>query len=106
LWYSAEITHAGLVLAKGDSTDPSAVERAIMGQEAVISALGPRRPSVPHMMEISARNIVVIQASDLDWTVVRFPRLVDDGYTGKYRVGFMGKDSGTRLVRADAGISC
>jgi putative NADH-flavin reductase len=149
-----EIKHANLSVMQGDSTDAAAVERAIAGQDAVVSALGPTRPPVPHMMETSARNIVaamgkhgvrrlisttgagvrqpedqpqiadrliglllnllvkeivldsaanvrVLQASDLDWTVVRFPRLVDGARTGKYRAGFMGKGSGTKLVRAD-----
>ena len=50
----------------------------------------------------SAENVNVIQASDLDWTVVRFPRLMDGKQTGKYRVGFVGKDSGIQLSRADA----
>jgi putative NADH-flavin reductase len=43
----------------------------------------------------------VIRASDLDWTVVRFPRLVDGEHTGVYRVGYVGKDSGSKLSRAD-----
>ena len=52
------ITHANLILYKGDSMDSAAVEKAIAGQDAVISALGPARPPIPHMMEISAKNIV------------------------------------------------
>ena len=134
--------------------DVTAVEGAIVGQEAVISALGPTRPPVPHMMETSANNIVagmkkhgvkrivsttgagvrqpedqpkfidhfigfllnvlakdvvldsaanvrVIQSSDLDWTVVRYPRLVNGERKGSYRVGYVGKDSGTQITRAD-----
>jgi putative NADH-flavin reductase len=50
----------------------------------------------------SSANVKAIQASDLDWTVVRFPRLVDGELTGKYRAGFLGKDSGSQLSRADA----
>lgn len=148
------VKHENLIVFKGDSTDAAAVENAIAGQEAVISALGPTRPPVPHMMETSAKNIVtamkkhgvrrlisttgagvrqledkpqfidyfigfllnlmakdvvmdsaenvkVIQASDLDWTVVRFPRLMDGEHTGKYRVGFVSKESGTQISRAD-----
>ncbi|MCB9112009.1 MAG: SDR family oxidoreductase [Anaerolineales bacterium] len=150
-----EVRHANLIVFKGDAMDASAVENAIIGQDSVISALGPTRPPIPHMMETSAKNIVtgmkkhgvrrlisttgagvrqpedepkfidnfigfllnilakdvvldsaenvqVIRASDLDWTVVRFPRLMDGEHTGKYRVGFVGKDSGTQLSRADA----
>ena len=50
----------------------------------------------------SEENVRVIQASDLDWTVVRFPRLMDGEHTGKYRVGFVSKESGTQISRADA----
>ena len=50
----------------------------------------------------SAENVHVIQTSDLDWTVVRFPRLVDGEHTGNYRVGFVSKESGTQISRADA----
>lgn len=148
------LTHANLIVFKGDSMDTVAVENAIAGQEAVISALGPTRPPVPHMMETSAKNIVagmrkhgihrlvsttgagvrqpedqpklidhfigfllnllakdvvldsaenvkVIQTSDLDWTVVRYPRLLDGEHTRKYQVGYVSKDSGTQLSRAD-----
>ena len=149
-----EVKHTNLTVFKGDSMDAAAVENAIAGQDAVISALGPTRPPVADMMKISAKNIVtgmkkygvrrlvsttgagvrqpedkpkfvdhfigfllnllakdvvldsaenvkVIQASDLEWTIVRFPRLMDGEHTRQYRVGFVGKDSGTQLSRAD-----
>lgn len=148
------VQHPSLTVFQGDSLDAAAVEKAIAGQDAVISALGPTRPPVPGMMETSAKNIVaamkkhgvrrlvsttgagvrqpedtpkfadhvigfllnllaknvvldsaanvkVIQASDLDWTVVRYPRLMDGAHTGKYRVGYVSKDSSTQLSRAD-----
>ncbi len=144
-----------LTVFQGDSMDMAAVEEAIAGQNAVVAALGPTRPPVPRMMEISAKNIVagmmkhgvrrlisttgagvrqpedrpkladhvigfllrlmvkdvvldsaanvkVIQNSDLDWTIVRFPRLLDGDHTGKYRVGYVSKDSSTQFSRADA----
>jgi len=149
-----DIQHPHLNLFQGDVLDAASVEKAIVGQEAVISALGPSRPSVPGMMETAAKNIVaamkkagirrlisttgagirdpqdqpklmdhvmkelltllagevlkdsvanvaVIRACDLDWTVVRYPRLLNGPHTGKYRVGHIGKDSGSRLSRAD-----
>jgi putative NADH-flavin reductase len=149
------LKHANLTVLAGDSTNAAAVAQAIAGQEAVVSALGPTRPPVPHMMETSANNIVAgmkqhgvrrlvsttgagvrqpedapklidhligwllnvmikelvkdsaanvkaIQDSGLDWTIVRFPRLVDGSHTRRYRVGFVGKDSGIRVSRADA----
>jgi putative NADH-flavin reductase len=152
------VQHPDLTVCQGDSMDAAAVEKAIAGQDAVISTLGPTRPPVPGMMETSARNIIaamkkhgvrrlvsttgagvrqpednpkltdhliaallnllvkrvvldsaanvkVIQNSDLDWTVVRFPRLFDGDRTGKYDFGYVSKDSSTRLSRADAANS-
>lgn len=149
-----EIQHENLTVFEGDALDAQAVEKAIAGQTAVVSALGPTRPPIPHMMEISAKNIVagmarhgvrrlvsttgagvrqpedqpkfadlfigfllnllakavvldsaenvkIIQASDLDWTIVRYPRLMDGAHTRKYKVGYVSKDSSTQLSRAD-----
>ncbi len=149
------VTHPNLTAFKGDSMDADSVKKAIAGQDAVISTLGPARPPVPHMMETSAKNIVagmnkhgvrrlvsttgagvrqpedqpkfidrfigfllnliakevvmdsaenvsVIRHSDLDWTIVRFPRLMDGEHTRNYQVGFVSKESGTQLSRADA----
>src|SRR6185369_10952290 len=50
----------------------------------------------------SAANVRVIQASGLDWTIVRFPRLVDGAHMGHYRVGYVGRASGMQVARADA----
>ena len=49
----------------------------------------------------SAENVKVIQASDLDWTVVRYPRLMDGEHTRKYRVGFVSRETSTQFSRAD-----
>jgi putative NADH-flavin reductase len=148
------IENPKLTLFQGDVLDAAAVEQAVAGQEAVISALGPTRPAAPGMMETAARNIVaamdkagvrrlisttgagvrdprdqpklidhlmkglltllagsvlkdsaanveIIRASDLDWTIVRYPRLLDGPRTGNYRVGYVGQDSGSQLARAD-----
>jgi putative NADH-flavin reductase len=149
------LQHPNLIVVQGDSMDAAAVEQAIAGRDAVISTLGPTRPPVPGMMEISAKNIVSamkkhgvrrlisttgagvrqpedqpklvdhvisfvldllaksvvqdsaanvreIQASDRDWTVVRFPRLMDSAPTGQYCFGYVNKHSSTQLSRADA----
>ena len=146
--------HPNLTLFQGDVMDPTAVEKAIAGQEAVVSTLGPTRPPVSAMMETAAKNILagmrkhgvrrivsttgagvrqpedqpklmdhlisallnllakdvvldsaanvkLIQSSDLDWTIVRFPRLMDGAHTGKYRVGYIDNDSSTQFSRAD-----
>ena len=149
------LNHPNLTVVQGDAMDAAAVEKAVAGQDAVISALGPARPPVPGMMEASAKNILaamekhgvrrlisttgagvrqpqdqpkvsdrfigvllnllakdvvvdsannvkLIQNSDLDWTVVRFPRLMDGDAKGKQRFGYVSKDSSTQLSRADA----
>ena len=149
------VQHPNLTVFQGDTMDAIAVEEAIADQDAVVSALGPTRPPVPGMMEISAKNIVagmikhgvqrllsttgagvrqpedrpkladhvigfllrmmvkdvvldsaanvkLIQNSDLEWTIVRFPRLTDGDHTGKYRVGYVSKDSSAQFSRADA----
>jgi putative NADH-flavin reductase len=49
----------------------------------------------------SIANVKVIQASGLDWTIVRFPRLLDGPHTGNYRVGYVDKDSSSQVSRAD-----
>jgi len=148
------LQHPNLRVLEGNALDGLAVEKAIEGQDAVISTLGPTRPAVAGMLETSARNIVTamkkhgvwrlisttgagvrqpedqpklmdyligallnllardvvqdsaanvkfIQNSDLDWTIVRFPRLVDGAHTGQYRVGYVSKESSTQVTRAD-----
>lgn len=49
----------------------------------------------------SEANVDVIRSSNLDWTIVRFPRLLDGEHTGTYRAGYVGKDSGSQISRAD-----
>ena len=49
----------------------------------------------------SETNVKVIRSSDLEWTIVRFPRLIDGPHTGEYRVGYIGKNSGSQISRAD-----
>jgi hypothetical protein len=53
------------------------------------------------ILKDSAANVAVIRASDLDWTIVRYPRLRDGPHSGIYRVGYIGKDSGSQISRAD-----
>jgi putative NADH-flavin reductase len=42
-----------------------------------------------------------IQNSKLDWVIVRGPMLNEGPYTGKYRVGWVGVNTGARISRAD-----
>lgn len=148
------VQHEHLTIIQGDAADAAAVERAIIGADAVLSALGPTPNSAKGIQTTATRNIVaamkkhgvrrlvsltgagvdapqdqpklinhiikfalktlagdvlrdgqghaqVIQVSNLDWVIVRGPRLQDGPHTGKYRVGWVGVNTGTTLNRAD-----
>lgn len=139
----------------GDVLDPGAVERAVRGADAVLSAFGHAKTSPKNVLARGMRNIVaamrecgvrrlvsltgagvrdpadspklvdraigallgilqrdlledsveqtrVVKESDLDWVIVRAPVLVEGERTGVYRTGYVGRESGTRLSRADA----
>ena len=47
------------------------------------------------------RTVALVRASDLDWTVVRAPRLTDLPRTGKVQATHVGKGMGMQLTRAD-----
>ena len=49
----------------------------------------------------SEAGVNVIRAADLDWTIVRFPRLTGGPRTEPFRAGFLGQDSGMQISRAD-----
>lgn len=72
--------------------EPKLVDRAIT------SLLGWLQPDV---LEDGARHAEVIKRSDLEWVIVRGPRLTEGPRRGRYRVGMVGKNSGTRISRAD-----
>ncbi|MCC6170338.1 MAG: SDR family oxidoreductase [Caldilineaceae bacterium] len=44
----------------------------------------------------------LVQNSGLDWVIVRVPRLNDNPFSGRYRVGWVGVNTGPNLSRADA----
>lgn len=45
--------------------------------------------------------VEAVRASDLEWTVVRLPRLTDDPPAPRTRVGYLGGDVGIRIGRAN-----
>jgi len=61
------------------------------------------------LLAVAARDVLrdanahaeVLRGSGLDYTLVRGPRLTEGPRTGVYRVGYVGKDSGTQASRAD-----
>ncbi len=52
------ITHDQLTIVQGDATDPTAVEQAIIGADAVLSALGHTQGTPKEMQTVATRNIV------------------------------------------------
>ena len=55
----------------------------------------------PNVLEDGVRHAEVIKTSGLEWVIVRGPRLTEGPKKGEYRVGMVGKNSGTRISRAD-----
>jgi nucleoside-diphosphate-sugar epimerase len=53
------------------------------------------------VLQDSIGQVDRIKASDLDWIIVRGPRLTQDPPKGQYRVGYLGKDSGLKVGRSD-----
>ncbi|WP_046243755.1 NAD(P)-dependent oxidoreductase [Hymenobacter terrenus] len=56
---------------------------------------------VPHILTDAAGHAQVLRQSGLDWRIVRGPRLTDQPYTGRYRVGWVGINASTSIGRAD-----
>jgi putative NADH-flavin reductase len=54
-----------------------------------------------HVYEDMVKTVVIVKASDRDWTIVRVPMLTDGEQTGRVKVGFVGKGTGARITRAD-----
>ncbi len=148
------ISHERLTVVEGDIMDGSAVESAVLGQDAVVSALGHAKGSPknvqtrgtahivaamekhgvrrlvsltgagvrdprdepklvdraitfllkrlqPDVLEDGVRHAEAIKASGLEWVIVRGPRLTEGSKKDEYRVGMVGKNSGTQISRAD-----
>ncbi len=54
-----------------------------------------------HVIADSVGVANAIRSSDLDWTIVRAPRLIDAPAMGKRTVGYVGKGPGIQVTRAD-----
>ncbi|TFC81679.1 SDR family oxidoreductase [Cryobacterium cheniae] len=54
-----------------------------------------------HVLADAEQHLRVLEASGLDWTVVRGPRLTVKPGTGTYRVGWVGVDASTQISRDD-----
>lgn len=54
------------------------------------------------LLEDSEAQAALVRDSDLDWTIVRVPRLTDGPARGRHRVGAVGRGTGPLISRADA----
>jgi putative NADH-flavin reductase len=54
-----------------------------------------------HVLADAQKHLEVLEKTDLDWTVVRGPRLTEAPGAGRYRVGWVGVDAGTQISRDD-----
>lgn len=57
--------------------------------------------TVPKILNDAIAHYGVLKGSNLDWTIVRGPRLTNDEEKGDYRVGWVGVNAGTKIARAD-----
>ena len=53
------------------------------------------------VLEDGENHARAIEKSGLDWVIVRGPMLTEGEKKGEYRVGYVGKNSGTKISRAD-----
>jgi putative NADH-flavin reductase len=132
----------GVKVVQGDPHDGKAVEGAIAGNDAVISALGPvagvTATEISDAIHVIAeamerlglgrvivaanarvftdeeatgpyanvalehrRDVAILRASRLDWTVVAAPSLTDDAPTGAYEAAIDAKATGRQITRGD-----
>lgn len=55
----------------------------------------------PKVLADAQGHLEVLKSSQLDWTVVRGPRLTDEAGTGTFRVGWVGVNASTQIARED-----
>ncbi len=83
------LTGAGV---KDSKDEPKLVDRLIRGLLVLVQK---------NVLRDAEGHAQVIQQSGLEWVIVRGPRLNEGPHTGVYRVGYIGKNSGTLASRAD-----
>ena len=54
-----------------------------------------------HVLKDAEDHAEAMRKSNLDWVIVRGPMLNEGPHTGKYRVGWVGVNTGSRISRAD-----
>lgn len=56
---------------------------------------------VPKVLNDAIAHHEVLDKSGLKWSIVRGPRLTNDTKTGKYKIGWVGVNSSTKISRGD-----
>lgn len=56
---------------------------------------------VPKILKDAEGHAELLRQSDLDWTIIRGPRLSNEAAKGQYRVGWVGVNASTKIGRAD-----
>jgi putative NADH-flavin reductase len=56
---------------------------------------------VPRILNDAIAHAQVLKESNLDWVIIRGPRLTDGEKKGHYRVGWVGVNASTQIARAD-----
>jgi uncharacterized protein YbjT (DUF2867 family) len=59
------------------------------------------RLAAPHVLADMRRLVEVVRSSDRAWTIIRVPKLTDEPRQGRMIVGYVGRDMGVTLSRAD-----
>ena len=57
--------------------------------------------AVPKILNDAIKHAEILKNSGLKWTIVRGPRLTNDPKVGKYKVGWVGVNSSSKVGRAD-----
>ncbi|PSQ58127.1 NmrA family protein [Halobacteriales archaeon SW_7_71_33] len=107
----------GVTVVEGDAYTGTGVSEAVADSDAVVSVLGQTGDGPDDLLTVAGDHVLGamtehgvdrfhverVRATDLDWTVVRAPRLVDGKGTGDYRAGdvALGLES---VARAD--VAC
>jgi putative NADH-flavin reductase len=108
-----DLKHSKLKVVQGDVLDYASVERAVPGQEAVLSALGTPAFTKNTVRSEGTRNIIRamekvgvqnwIKQSQTDWTIIRPGAFTDGDRSGAYRHSLIVTDKAikAKISRAD-----
>ena len=75
-----------------EKDEPKAIDRVFRGVMGVFFR---------GVIKDAKDHAAVLRSSDLDWTIVRAPRLVDEPDQGSYREGYVGTTGGNKISRGD-----